>query len=249
MANIYDILLDFWEASIHNILFAQKIYPDSLYEKRLLYGARIYQCRHPDVNSYIRNVLVQTRSLLEHGLVQQLVYAVSPDHDSLPYHQISFDCLLSNRSGVNKLEKEQGMDVIRDLEEQFRNTLISIMNMPSPLQVIQDTDVWSLMVLTDNSDGEMNGVCDEFVDSKSRAEILRKVLHSGSWTTQNHLLVENRASTDSNMHVDIEGEARNGGNGEDNKNEKEAVGTGRGKTVLRRFQNEVISMSVSLVNF
>ena len=243
-ANIYDILLEFWEASIHNILYAQKMYPDSLYEKRLRYGVYIYQCRHPDVNTYIRKVLIQTRPLLELGLVQKLVYAVSINHETPPYHQISFDCLLKSGSSVvnddSSGDTGYSMDVMRDLEEQFRNTLISIMNMPSPSQSISETDVWSLMVLTDNTDDVVNG---DYDTSNKRTDVLQSALNSGNWTIQNDLLIENRSSASTNVHMDIAAER-----GQSEGNEKEA-GIGKGKMVLRRFQNEIIGMSVNLINF
>ena len=51
------IVTEFVESSIHCILKARRIYPDSLFEKVMKYGVSIWRCRHPEVSEYIRKVV------------------------------------------------------------------------------------------------------------------------------------------------------------------------------------------------
>ncbi|XP_056642316.1 mitotic spindle assembly checkpoint protein MAD2B-like [Diorhabda sublineata] len=52
-----DILCEFVEVVIHNILYAKKLYPEAIFSRRRKYGVAVYQCIQPDVNEYIKEIL------------------------------------------------------------------------------------------------------------------------------------------------------------------------------------------------
>ncbi|CAG9859575.1 unnamed protein product [Phyllotreta striolata] len=52
-----NILSEFIEVLIHNILYARKVYPDTIFSRRRKYGIPVFQCIQPDVNNYINEVL------------------------------------------------------------------------------------------------------------------------------------------------------------------------------------------------
>ena len=89
-----DILLEFLEACIHQVLYARGIYPASIFDKRLKYGTMVHQSRHPDINGYVRRVLGNTKPLMEVGIVDDLVMAFSPEdaHSQEPKEKIIFSC-------------------------------------------------------------------------------------------------------------------------------------------------------------
>lgn len=60
-----DILLEFLEAAFHQILYFRKLYPDSIFTKKKLYGIGIHVSEHPELNEYIVNVLKCLRELLK----------------------------------------------------------------------------------------------------------------------------------------------------------------------------------------
>ena len=70
------ILAEFLECSTHILLKSLKIYPDSMFEKRLQYGINIWYCRHPEVYTYIKRVVKNTIPL---------IHTVSPPSLTLPY--------------------------------------------------------------------------------------------------------------------------------------------------------------------
>ena len=52
------------EAACHQILYYRRLYPDSIYTKKKLYGVGIYVCDHPEIKEYILNVLNAVKELL-----------------------------------------------------------------------------------------------------------------------------------------------------------------------------------------
>lgn len=55
--DVHNVLSEFLELAVHNILYQKKLYPDSIFVPKRKYGIVVHQCIHPDVNSYINNCL------------------------------------------------------------------------------------------------------------------------------------------------------------------------------------------------
>lgn len=52
-----DILCEFLEVAIHNILYVRKLYPEAIFVPKRKYGVVAYQSNHPLVNEYITECL------------------------------------------------------------------------------------------------------------------------------------------------------------------------------------------------
>ncbi|XP_017786015.1 PREDICTED: mitotic spindle assembly checkpoint protein MAD2B [Nicrophorus vespilloides] len=50
---VVDILCEFLEISVHNILYVRKIYPESIFVPKRKYGVVIHKSQHPLLNDYI----------------------------------------------------------------------------------------------------------------------------------------------------------------------------------------------------
>ena len=75
-------LVEFLEISIHNILYARKIYPLSLFERKQIYRVAVWKSRIPALNTYISNVLSDIQSWIKakSGTLEKLCVAMlSPD--------------------------------------------------------------------------------------------------------------------------------------------------------------------------
>ena len=79
---IADVLLEFLECAIHSILYTRKIYPSEIFEPRMKYQLTVQQCRHPDINLYIKQVLKEAKPLLSLGAVERLLLAVKDSNDT-----------------------------------------------------------------------------------------------------------------------------------------------------------------------
>lgn len=51
------MLLEALEAIVHQLLFVRQLYPAELFERQQLYGVAVRRSRHPELNSYIAEVV------------------------------------------------------------------------------------------------------------------------------------------------------------------------------------------------
>ena len=51
--SLVDVLLEFLEALVHQVLFVRELYAPELFERQRLYGIAVRRSRHPDLNAYI----------------------------------------------------------------------------------------------------------------------------------------------------------------------------------------------------
>lgn len=52
-STVVDIICEFFEIAVHNILYVRKLYPDSIFERKRKYGVVVYHCIYPGLNQYI----------------------------------------------------------------------------------------------------------------------------------------------------------------------------------------------------
>lgn len=75
-ASIIDIVLEFLEAAVHQILFVRRLYAEELFERRRLYGIAVRKSRHPDLNAYIGEVFASLRKALVGGTLSKVAVLV-----------------------------------------------------------------------------------------------------------------------------------------------------------------------------
>lgn len=78
-------LCNFLECAIHNILYTREVYPTTLFKKVRMYNVPVWKCRHPDVVSYVKDMVDSIRPLFGRGLVDKfcLVICENCDGDSI----------------------------------------------------------------------------------------------------------------------------------------------------------------------
>lgn len=52
-----DVLCEFFEVAVHQILYVRKLYPKGAFKKSSKYQCIVYQCIHPELIEYIRECL------------------------------------------------------------------------------------------------------------------------------------------------------------------------------------------------
>lgn len=67
-----DILIEFLEVALHNILYVRNIYPPSIFVRRKKYGVPVQMSTHPYLNEYITECLKTIRDLLQKNEVRKV---------------------------------------------------------------------------------------------------------------------------------------------------------------------------------
>jgi mitotic spindle assembly checkpoint protein MAD2B len=92
-----DVMLEFLEVAIHQVLFVRRVYPPGFFDKRQKYGIIVQMCNQKLLNDYIKNVLDGIGVLLRKDAVQKVellileqkkpvesfVFAVSKQNNSI----------------------------------------------------------------------------------------------------------------------------------------------------------------------
>lgn len=79
-----DVLLEFLEALVHQILYRFDVYPAAAFERKGAYGLCVHRCRHPAVCDYVHGVLqdvkvctLETSSYMSFAVTQRLASIVT----------------------------------------------------------------------------------------------------------------------------------------------------------------------------
>ena len=153
MVNSTDLVLEFLESCIHQVLYSKGVYPASVFEKRFKYGHQVFQSRHPHINSYIRKVLGNVHPLMDAGLVESVVVVLNKDKEEstedreMPVEHITISCAVKNRvstndddgedtmiteenRGINKSSKYRVHEAsLFELEKHMKNALLDLLKM------------------------------------------------------------------------------------------------------------------------
>ncbi|KYB27345.1 Histone H4 transcription factor-like Protein [Tribolium castaneum] len=89
-----DIICEFLEIAIHNVLFARKLYPDSIFERKRKYGVVVYRSVYPSLNEYIANCIKAISYHLRNNQLKNILLCFSSDQRVL--EKYSFQILHLN---------------------------------------------------------------------------------------------------------------------------------------------------------
>ncbi|XP_022090275.1 mitotic spindle assembly checkpoint protein MAD2B-like [Acanthaster planci] len=79
-----DILCEFLEVAIHQILHVRSLYPSGIFDRRKKYNIPVQMSRHPELNKYITDVLEGMKPLMEKDEIQSLsIVIISSDHQPI----------------------------------------------------------------------------------------------------------------------------------------------------------------------
>ena len=117
------ILLDYIECAIHQILHIRNIYPSILFGRTSKYGTSLYQCRHIDINNFIRRILTNTKELISNNIIKQLKFVCINQYGNIK-DEIVFEIINNN---INSPNMGMGMDMDMDSNIEYdTNKLIQI---------------------------------------------------------------------------------------------------------------------------
>ncbi|CAM9221434.1 unnamed protein product [Laminaria digitata] len=138
-----EIVVDFMEAAVHTLLHARRVYPQDIFERRRKYGVPVWMSRHPDLNHYIFQVLLQAKSLMVDGVVRK-VYVCFFDEgghaDRTPVERIAIDITIDRESDGRadegsdegrtgrRRDEDRSLDqtTLQEVEDQLRSALLQI---------------------------------------------------------------------------------------------------------------------------
>ncbi|KAF5282757.1 hypothetical protein FQR65_LT02754 [Abscondita terminalis] len=138
---ITNILCEFLEVVIHNILYIRKLYPECIFVKRKKYGVVVYRSIHPQLNEYITECLKAVRFHAKEKLLRRLLICiVGPE---IIYERFVLEVL----SLQNNFEKDV---LYMKLEQSLRDFCLKLQTTSSYLDPLPNSASFRIMLHTTN---------------------------------------------------------------------------------------------------
>ncbi|KAK8810529.1 hypothetical protein WA158_007104 [Blastocystis sp. Blastoise] len=125
-----DILLEYFEVYIHQILFYSKLYPKELFERSVKYNTLTMMCRHPELNEYIYKFVQSLKDWLLDGSLSSFDILIYNNIDEIvETFKLKIESLAVNLTDVidfDKIRSSMRSSILRiSLSEQYYKQLSS----------------------------------------------------------------------------------------------------------------------------
>ncbi|XP_033119878.1 mitotic spindle assembly checkpoint protein MAD2B-like [Anneissia japonica] len=114
-----DILSEFLEVAVHQILYVRNIYPAGIFEKCCKYNIPVQMSQHPDVNRYIKDTICGFKPLLRKDEVQG-VTVVIVNSNNKPIERFAFEISSLRKKSIS------GDEYLLAIEQAFRGFILKI---------------------------------------------------------------------------------------------------------------------------
>ncbi|KAI8866926.1 DNA-binding protein [Ramicandelaber brevisporus] len=153
-----DIVVEFFEYGINNILFQRGLYPPEDFQMTQKYGLGMLMTTDESVKHYLRNVLDQLDKWLMLGKVQKVVLAINSKERRETIERWQFDIQVTEdkKSGstVQKPQQQQQQNQEPKSDKQIMSEIQAVMRQitasVSLLPLLEEACTFNILVYADN---------------------------------------------------------------------------------------------------
>ncbi|ORX37149.1 DNA-binding protein [Kockovaella imperatae] len=142
------------EIALHTILCIRQVYPPNTFTRRRAHGVPVYQSRHPQVCSYISEVVAAIGKEMEVGRVRRVTVVVKQVSTGLPMERFIIDL---GYLGLDKIKERHqreapllGAPLAEDLSLMLRGFLIRLVALDSQLEDNRGETTFGIILETDD---------------------------------------------------------------------------------------------------
>nr|CAI5836984.1 unnamed protein product [Callosobruchus analis] len=139
VVNTTDILCEFFEVAIHNILYVRKLYPASIFTVKKKFGIPVYQCIHPQVNEYILNSLKAVSFHLKRNHLKQLFICIHKQN--ILFEKYVFEVLATK----NVVDSDA---LLIEFERSLRNLMLNLFTSQQYVDELPEETTFSVRLQT-----------------------------------------------------------------------------------------------------
>jgi|LauGreSBDMM110SN_4_FD.fasta_scaffold130456_1 mitotic spindle assembly checkpoint protein MAD2 len=121
-----DIVTEFFNYSVNNILYQRGIYPPESFKKVSAYGLSVMMTEDEGLLVYLNNILRQLDSWLMNGSVQKLILVVKSIENGETLERWVFDCAATNAKGSENNNGNKEITAVKSQKE-IHNEIQAIM--------------------------------------------------------------------------------------------------------------------------
>nr|CAB3263590.1 mitotic spindle assembly checkpoint protein MAD2B-like [Phallusia mammillata] len=121
-----DLICEFLQVAVHQILYMRSLYPKAVFVKRKKYGIPVFMSCHPQINSYIDNVIDSLKAAFAKDAIQKVVVVITEDATI----QESFVFEINHMVPSCRSD-----DLLIELEQSFRDAVVKLFSSNELLKI------------------------------------------------------------------------------------------------------------------
>eukprot|EP00127_Corallochytrium_limacisporum_P005870 Clim_evm15s214 gene=Clim_evmTU15s214 len=146
-----NLLIEFLECAIHNIIYQRAVYDEHVFKRVKKYGVPVVMARHPELISYVQSILTSLKPWIEAKAVETVVCAVTDDQ-LRPIEKWVFDTVAllpvpGDRTGAESTELGMPRS-IASIEQGFRDFFLRIAASSAALPLPQRNTRFAVLAYT-----------------------------------------------------------------------------------------------------
>ena len=173
---LQEILIEFIEVWLHNVIYRSNLYPSQIFRSRYKYNISVKQSTFPPLNNYIRTLVLS----LQPQLRQQAIHSVTVNISLELEIQESFTLTISYPDVIDSQlsDNEPPEKVLSSCKDSFRGHIVSVLNSDSKHDSQPSKKrTFSVSVKTSELAGcQMSGWCGESVAELNVTSVVRPLL-------------------------------------------------------------------------
>lgn len=116
-----NLVLDFFEAAIHQILYCREVYPKQLFTRAQLFGVPIQRSHAEELSNYIRNVVSDLSPFLAKGVIESVMVDIIDDKEKTVSERFVFETPI-----VSPSESKNDNEELASLVDALKSVLLRI---------------------------------------------------------------------------------------------------------------------------
>lgn len=170
---LQEILVEFLEVWLHNVIYKANLYPSQIFRSRYKYNISVKQSSYPPLNNYVRKLVLSLQPELHDQSIQSLTVNIEQELET----RESFNLTISYPDTL-PLEDIPSEKIISDCKDAFRGHIVSVLNSPSQKeQVPSEKRTFSVSVGTSELvASQMTAWCAETVPESEVPGIVEPLL-------------------------------------------------------------------------
>ena len=159
---LQEILIEFIEVWIHNVIYKANLYPSQIFRSRYKYNISVKQSSYPPLNNYIRTLVLSLQPHLHQQSVHSITISIQQEMET----QESFSLTISYpKDTVPQSDLDPPEKLISCCKDAFRGHIVSVLNSDSKHDSEpSEKRTFSVSVKTSELAGsQMTGWCNESV--------------------------------------------------------------------------------------
>ncbi|CAO3586049.1 unnamed protein product [Absidia cylindrospora] len=150
-----DMVVEFFETSIHSILYQRGVYPPEDFKQTKQFGVSILMSINPELNAYLNEIIQQLKAWLTTNHINKLVLVIKSKELNETLERWQFDVKVMKKDNQSRSSNASPVDDSVNAAKQIRGIMRQIVASVSFLPILDDDDCTFNILVYASEDAEV----------------------------------------------------------------------------------------------